>query len=112
LATQSSPLCVRFHTREAVSYGGLPLVTHGGSDPCQIHVWESFSKIVVVCIPMLTVLADQKSLEQVEVNAILIHSFIRSTPHNHTGTVFSIPLEANTTYVVHQTTILLQHEEV
>jgi hypothetical protein len=27
---------------------GLPLVTHGGSDPCQIHVWESFSKIVVV----------------------------------------------------------------
>jgi hypothetical protein len=27
---------------------GLPLVTHGGSDPCQIHVWESFSEIVVV----------------------------------------------------------------
>jgi hypothetical protein len=27
---------------------GLPLVTHGGSDPCQIPVWESFSGIVVV----------------------------------------------------------------
>jgi hypothetical protein len=27
---------------------GLPLVTHGGSDPCQIHVWESFSEITVV----------------------------------------------------------------
>jgi hypothetical protein len=27
---------------------GLPLVTHGGSDPCQIPVWETFSKIVVV----------------------------------------------------------------
>jgi hypothetical protein len=23
---------------------GLPLVTHGGSDPCRIHVWESFSE--------------------------------------------------------------------
>jgi hypothetical protein len=27
---------------------GLPLVTHRGSDPCQIHVWESFSEIIVV----------------------------------------------------------------
>jgi hypothetical protein len=27
---------------------GLPLVTHGGSEPCQIHVWESFSEIIVV----------------------------------------------------------------
>jgi hypothetical protein len=27
---------------------GLPLVTHGGSDPCQIHVWESFSEVIVV----------------------------------------------------------------
>jgi hypothetical protein len=29
---------------------GLPLVTHGGSDPCQIHVWETFSEIIAVCI--------------------------------------------------------------
>jgi hypothetical protein len=31
----------------------LPLVTHRGSDPCQIHVWETFSKIVVGCILLI-----------------------------------------------------------
>jgi hypothetical protein len=76
LAAHSSPLCVRFHTREAVSCGGcrsphtevaLPrgvriwlgrgllfpvqgCLMHPHSDPCQIHVWETSSKIVVVCI--------------------------------------------------------------
>jgi hypothetical protein len=42
-----SSLCPFPHKRGRKLWG-LPLVTHGGSDPCQIQVWESFSEIIVV----------------------------------------------------------------